>query len=56
MLVLMMPVCMSVFVAMHPALVAVLVPVMGMGAALVAVFVLMLVFVVAAHTALPPFP
>ena len=47
--VLMVPVFVGVLVAMRPRLVRVLVPVMAVGTALMAVLVLMLVFVVAAH-------
>jgi hypothetical protein len=56
MFVLMVPVCMGVLVTMHPTPMAVLVPVMGVSAGLMAVLVLMLIFVVAAHAASPPFP
>jgi hypothetical protein len=55
MLVLVMPVSMNVFVSVHRRLVAVFVPVMGVGARLVAVFVLMLVLAVTTHPASPPF-
>lgn len=53
--VLMVPVAMRVLVGMHPGLVAVFVPVVGMRNCCVAVLMLMLVFIVAAHTASPPF-
>ncbi len=56
MVVLMVPICVGMFVAMHPRLVAVFVPVMGVGAGLVTVFMLMLFFAVAAHAVSPPFP
>jgi hypothetical protein len=54
-LVLMMPVRVSVLVSMNSCLMAMLVPVMGVSIGLVAVFMPMLVFVVAAHAASPPF-
>jgi hypothetical protein len=47
--VLMVPVCVGMLVAMRPRLVGVLMPVMAVGARRVAMFVLMLVFVVATH-------
>lgn len=47
--VLMVPVSVGVLVAMRPRLVGVLMPVMAVGTALMAVLVLMLVLVVAAH-------
>jgi hypothetical protein len=55
MLVLMMPVAVHVLVGMHPRLMAVLVPVMGVGEGLVAMLMLMTVLVMAAHPASPPF-
>jgi hypothetical protein len=54
-LVLMMPVVMHVLVAVDHRLVAVLVPVVGVGSRLMAVLVFMLVFAMAAHPASPPF-
>jgi hypothetical protein len=54
-LVLMVPIVMGVFMAMHPGLVAVFVPVVGMGAGLMAMLVLMLVFIVTTHAVSPPF-
>jgi hypothetical protein len=48
-LVLMVPVYMGVFVTVHHRLVAVLMPVVGVGTRLMAVLVLMLVLAVAAH-------
>jgi hypothetical protein len=51
----MMPIPMNVLVGVHHRLVAVLVPIMGVGTRLVAVLMLMLVLVVAAHPASPPF-
>jgi hypothetical protein len=54
-LVLVMPVSMNVFVGVHHRLVAVFVPVVGVGTRLVAVLVLMLVLAVTAHPASPPF-
>ena len=51
MLVLMVPVAMCVLMGMHPGLVAVFVPVVGMGAGLMAMLVLMLVFAMATHAA-----
>jgi hypothetical protein len=56
MLVLMVPVFVRVLVRMHPRLVAVFMPIMGVSTRPVAVLVFMLVFVVAAHAASPPFP
>ena len=56
MVVLMVPVCVGMFVGMRPRFVAVFVPVMRVSTTRVAVFMLMLVFVVAAHAASPPFP
>jgi hypothetical protein len=53
--VLMVPVSMDVFVTVHRGLVAVLVPVVAMGAGLMAVFVLMLVLVVATHSGFTSF-
>jgi hypothetical protein len=47
--VLMVPVCVGVLVTMLPRLVGVLMPVMAVGARRVAMFMLMLVFVVATH-------
>jgi hypothetical protein len=55
MLVLMVPVVVRMFVRMHPGLVAVLLPIMGMRNRFVAVLVLMLGFIIAAHAASPPF-
>jgi hypothetical protein len=55
MLVLMMPVSMNVFVSVHHGLVAVLVPIMGVGTRLMTVFMFMLVLVVAAHLGLTSF-
>lgn len=55
MVVLMMPIRVRMFVSMTTRLMAVFVPVVGMNATLVAVLVLMLVFVVAAHAVSPPF-
>jgi hypothetical protein len=55
MLVLMMPVVVGMLVRMHPGFVAVFVPVVGMRNRFVAVLVLMLVFIIAAHAASPPF-
>jgi hypothetical protein len=49
MLVLMVPVSMDVFVGVRPGLVLVVVPVMAVGTSLVAMLVLMIVLVVAAH-------
>jgi hypothetical protein len=54
-LVLMVPVLMGMLMGVHPCLVAMLMPVVGVGASLMAVFMLMLVFIVAAHAASPPF-
>jgi hypothetical protein len=56
MLVLMVPVFMRMLVRMHPRFVAVFMLLMGVGTRPVAVLVFMLVFVVAAHAASPPFP
>ena len=56
MVVLMVPVCVRVLVGMRPRFVAMLVPIMRVGAGPVAVFMLMLIFVVAAHASSPPFP
>ena len=50
----MVPVGMDVLVAMPPRLVSMLVPVMGVGTAFVAMFMLMLVLAVATHLNLPP--
>ena len=55
MVVLMVPVCVGVLVGMRPRFVAVFMPVMRVVTTRVAVFMLMLVFVVAAHAASPPF-
>jgi hypothetical protein len=55
MVVLMVPVFVGMLVRMHPRLVAVFVPVMGVGVRPVAMLMFMLVFVVAAHAASPPF-
>jgi hypothetical protein len=55
MLVLMMPVSMNVFVSVHHGLVAVLVPIMGVGTRLMAVLMLMLVLGVTAHLGLTSF-
>jgi len=55
MLVLMVPVFVGVLVAVHPRLVAVIMPVMGMGTLPMAMLMLMLVFVVAAHSVSPPY-
>jgi hypothetical protein len=44
-----MPVGVGMLVAVHPGLVLMLLPVMAVGTTFVAVFVLMLVFVVATH-------
>lgn len=54
MLVLMMPICVGMFVSVHPRFVAMLLPIMRVGTTLVTVFMFMLVFVVAAHTVSPP--
>jgi hypothetical protein len=53
--VLMVPVCVSMLMVMHPGLMTVLVPVMGVAKGLVAVLMFMLVFTVAAHAASPPY-
>jgi hypothetical protein len=52
MFVLMVPFSMDMLVGVHPGLVLMLMPVMAVGATLVAMFVLMLVLVVAAHRGL----
>jgi hypothetical protein len=54
MLVAVVAIVMSVLVAMNCGLMAVLMPAVDMGASLVLVLVLMLVFAVAAHTVSPP--
>jgi hypothetical protein len=54
-LVLMVPVAVGVLVGVHHRLVAVLVPIMGVGTRFMAVFVLMLVLAVAAHLGLTSF-
>jgi hypothetical protein len=54
-LVLMMPIRVGVLVAVHQRLVAVLMPIMGVGTRLMAVLMLMLVLVVAAHRGLTSF-
>jgi hypothetical protein len=54
-LVLMMPIRVGVLVAVHHRLVAVLVPIMGVGTRLMAVLVLMLILAVAAHLGLTSF-
>jgi hypothetical protein len=51
-LVLMVPIVMGVLVGVHHPLVAVLVPIMGVGTRLMAVLVLMLVLVMATHLGL----
>lgn len=48
-LVLMVPVCVGMLVGVSPRLMGVLVPVMAVGTTFVAMFVLMLVFVMATH-------
>ena len=53
--VLMVFVSMRVLVTMHPRLVAVFMPAVGMGTGLVRVLMLMFIFIVAAHLASPPF-
>jgi hypothetical protein len=55
MFVLMVPVFMRMLVRVHPRFVAVFMPVMGVGTRPVAVLMFMLVFIVAAHAASPPF-
>ncbi|MGO8763352.1 MAG: hypothetical protein ACLP2P_09560 [Desulfobaccales bacterium] len=55
MLVLMVPLSMDVFVSVRFGLVPVFVSIMAVGTSLVAMLVLMLVLVVAAHTVVPPF-
>ena len=55
MLVLMVPISMDVFVSMRAGLVLVLMPLMAVGTSLVAMLVLMLVLVVAAHLVLTSF-
>jgi hypothetical protein len=52
MLVLMVPIVMGVLVGVHHRLVAVLMPIMGVGTRLMAVLVLMLVLVMATHLGL----
>jgi hypothetical protein len=53
-LVLVMPVCVSVLMGVRAGLMLVLMPVMAVGTTCVAMFVLMLVLVVATHLASPP--
>ena len=53
--VLMVPFSMHVFVGVHHRLVAMLVPIMGVGTRLMTVLVLMLVLVVATHLGLTSF-
>jgi hypothetical protein len=55
MLVLMVPVCMGMLMGMVDSLVLVLMPVVAVGTALVGMFVLMLVLVVAAHCCITSF-